>query len=1789
MSNYIDNAVFFGGMDNDNNPAFIKKGDYIYALNAVHNTTYAQGKYIISNEEGFSNFTNFFKKYPKDIILNITNIENILIIFSIVVDNSLNTVLSRIGIIDINGEYKEVLNDKDSSYWINGIINYKGLLNFNINYQIQTFARKIYNNDIVVYWVDELNAPRFLNVSKNYKDNKNKFKNIDLETRIFTKYDKPDIYIKDIILGGELIAGAYQFVCRYKTKEERYSEWGLISNVVYIIKTDEKKHIVEGANIDYGYINKAIKLQIYNIDNGYDYLEIAVIRYKGNASVPECFIFELANIKNINNTLEITFDGKKKIKDITIQEIIQKNVYYEVANVIAQKDNRLFLANLKSAQLIDLQPIANELIFKWKSDSYLFLDNIVPNYDKYDKLFDIDSGGSISINIQDDLLVSRGLKGFQREEVYSLGIVGVDEYGNETFAFHVPAKLPNQIDNTITLQWSPYNLVPTDVNNPLVSEANKIKAHSYQIFDFYNQDLTEYGLLGVYFSEAIYNDKGVYFDINGNDLYGKRIRHWLMPSYRMSPHFGYNNLSLYLKPLHLYIDNQHLLYLYNKYSDIFKRVKKLVLVRQKRDNPTNRGIYYMGLVNPMLIQDGFSKSHNSYTTVRNKYLDVTPDTNTEKFNPEAGDRGFSAIVSPFHGNCFIFDEDKVCFYNGRFTYEWLYKEFERNRLIYNNNTIFNHDYNVTAHINNLSDIDVYSYYEHILRHGIINRSPSNSIQLLSNEGTDPFVDTIQEAHLDVISGTCNINSIYNNVFSHFGFITLYKKNHLINPSIQNTFKSEDDKYTAVNKAKWYNKYLYQKVRNLDFYTGRSILFSKNLYNSSLFYLPLWYGKYTNYIINTGFSINRSKLPYFPHLYAWSGITDRVEGKRSIAFYSPETLFYDDIYIPINSRLKPILEIMAMPYRVNDLNIRRGKERNTNIDSGLDILLCNGDFGFIYSDEIVINEFENPNRDIRSGYWHIHHNWFFHVGKVFNLNKNELMLFLELPNQSIPLEYNDYNFNFSLQTNLAYPQKNYNNSYWNDIIFYQWIKNNDIIKSPQDYLSKLKYYLYGTTIKINHYDGEKCLIISLSNEIILPELQTNYYLALGNSGYYDYTSSYTIFDNIKNLEPQGLNNLVANNLLKFPKHILDWGVKKSNDPLNPNKIYGDFRINSNPDSCQYPIYFESDRRILEGYRDFDQYGNADEALYSNRYIYILDSQNKSQYGQLNNNEYIPFDIIYNDIDFSIIYDNIPINRLKDKLQNITSRTVLTNGDVYVSMFYYRNSNRIPFYYETANHKGYGGYGRIKTREGIELRSGNYIPIESEINCFYRHRPVQKDNDGYIIGLGVLYYPLCNEREALNPESEDASNVNYNPQYSFQNDKKIFFLYPRNVEFQEYFRNRIIYSDLHVEGSVKDYLLEFQPNSFQDIPKDKGEITNLFKIGNDMYAQTVMSLFKLFINPFEALNQNNLILSTSGIFQRPPIEIQSGISNSGGTMHKFSGLDTQFGYFFIDYFSKKAFLFGQTLEEISQYGMSNFFNNILNFEIDHSKDRIHNLSNKNGVGIYSVFDKTNNRILVTIKYGKQEDKYYTLSYNLLNKKWTSFHTYKISVAEEYKNSFVIANNESFNEIKFGKGGDYGKYFGDITNYFIIEYVFNKDFYITKVFDNIMVDLEIYNLDKDTVKYATVEERIKEKLAYLFFNEMICYTTYQNTDIIELILYNPNDINSDEMFSNVKYYNNQYNIKLQKNIIIDSEKFIFDNNNYSFYDNLNRLKDKYISIRFIYKNKENVLFLLKQCLLKYRINTR
>lgn len=1703
-------ALFIGGIDNDSNPAFIKRGDYIYALNIVENTTSEEHRYFLSNEEGFTLFSDFLEKKPKNIILNMTNINSIVIVFSITVNDKLETTSSQIGYIKDN-IYYEVLDDTNPIYWkagyydINKLSNYTqpGLLNFNINYQIQTFARTNFNNDIIVYWVDDINTPKVININIDYSLYENQFQNIERDLQIFKKYDLPSIRLDSIIEGGELLAGTYQFACRYVNKDNSKSPFSLISNNCNIIKTnrDIPKEI-EGANFDYIYINRAIKLFITNIDNYNDYLEIAVIRYKGSASEIESFVFAKIPIKDTLPYTTIIFDGKQRLYDISLQEILEQNVYYENSKVIHHKDNRLFLANLKSSKNIDLQPIANKLILRYEiKDMTIDLNSTTP--------VDEDSFSYLSDK------ASFYFRGYAREEVYSFAIVGITETGEETFAFHIPAKFI--------------------VDKSLYSKSgNKWYYPSGS------------GILGIYESEEIYSERGVYFDENGNDLYGKPIRHWVMPSHALERIVEGDNKTFRVLGIKI-INLKEVL---DAYPEIRKRLKKIILVREKRDKPSKRGIYYMGMANPLLFQDGFSKgSHKGYLYNTDKTINLGDS------DIEIADRPGTFVISPFHGNVHIHDGNRVCFYNGRFTYQTHARFLERNKFT-------NTDY----------------------------------FGLLTSEECDCGDGPIPRRSMVSL----NYNAINPNLpelYSQFSFWDDYTGNGF-DWSVTET--NEEKKYDAVSKHTWFNSGVFDGFESAigtftfpippndginfdnnstpDFWWGKPT--GSRVYVDKYIYIRTGVGQviqdYLDGPVDSVGGYGEPSSPDFnydlPFLLAWSGISSNLDATKNFAFYSPETIFYDTVYIPINSVVKPIYNVYSKPFLQADNREQHGKNGALIKDKDKDFIK-----GFY--------KFENVNRVLngeerRSPYYCIHFNWFITDDAPDNntVNNNPITL-------SQLAHYYDYNTHNG-------------GMHWNEIIYYMPVQTNDIVYTPDHVTNYLKYYVYNTIYKLNMYDSENTILLTSNTDLKFPELFIPMYVYLGDSYYYqnDLENSYQIGGlEFSYAHQQSYNNVYIANYYNFPDRILDWG-QNVHIRINLNNLYY-FQVPTNKIVyisliSNEPYYCYRHRNVTEDFYISDKIYTVpdvnveeEDSRLVNRYIYLIDSRNKNQYGQLDTNEYVYVDEFYNDIDYKLPaisndYTDPQLSILK-RLSNSSSYLIL-NGDVYLSMFYYRNSIRIPMYNTMHENVYYGGFNRLKDERGAELRGGHFYPVESEINCWFRHRPINIGDNKEYLGQGPKHFPMGTFREALEPRSREYNQVGYNIQYSFQNDKKIFFLKPKDFEIVSEFRNRIIYSNQYLEGDKEDRMRQFEVDAYQDLPKHKGQITNLFTIGNDMYAQTENSIFALFVNPNEMLGNNNAItLGTTGVFVRPPIELSSGQTNTGGTLHKSSCINTPQGYFFVDYNSKKAFLFTGQFIEVSALGLSGFFDRYLRFKGDY----INNICNPDGNGIISVYDKLNNRILVSIHNNKEYEKYVTLSFSLNNKKWKSFHSYKISQAVRYNNNVLLTDNVLYqNGIYLNIDGKYGTYYRNETYPFIIEICLNDKEPYTKIFDNISFDLEILNEIYNDILYTK-----RDKIIFDFLDEVEYYNSYQKSDTIKFKVYNPNDLLMDELDTNVKYYNNYYNIKIQTSVTKDNEEDIFNISNKQNIEYTNRFKDKYLVAKFICYNKKDYLYLLKRLLYSYRINTR
>src|SRR5690606_38840463 len=201
--------TFEGGMKSNYSPLNQPQKTYTYCLNGV-NISDVGDIFNISNERG-----------------TINRVTNFPLAFKIVGGAVLNTDLivflanpdgpySQIGIVDSNFNYTRISPNSDTN----------NDLGLTIDHQVDCVARKLFTGDRIVYYTDN-------NVAVGYMNLDNPPTVITGNTNLFPDIDSAVVNFLSISeQGGNLHAGVYQFVVRYKTKELNSTAFGLVSNVI---------------------------------------------------------------------------------------------------------------------------------------------------------------------------------------------------------------------------------------------------------------------------------------------------------------------------------------------------------------------------------------------------------------------------------------------------------------------------------------------------------------------------------------------------------------------------------------------------------------------------------------------------------------------------------------------------------------------------------------------------------------------------------------------------------------------------------------------------------------------------------------------------------------------------------------------------------------------------------------------------------------------------------------------------------------------------------------------------------------------------------------------------------------------------------------------------------------------------------------------------------------------------------------------------------------------------------------------------------------------------------------------------------------------------------------------------------------------------------------------------------------------------------------------------------------------------------------------------------------------
>ena len=391
-------------------------------------------------------------------------------------------------------------------------------LNFNIDNPIHKAVHRITNCTTEVYWTDGLNPRRYLdidNVPYILKPNSSlcdpqytKELNCN-RLSIQPNFSIPGLEIVDIVNGGDLTAGTYQFAIQYcDANGGGYSSYYSVTNPTPIADTD-----ITSPNFNYP-VGRSIRINITNLDvtGQWQYFNLAVIQ-----TINAVTSYELVGTYFIDDSQTvITYTGQNKIQiKLISDDIFEKFPYYEIAQDLTAVRDVLVWDQLTSIDRINYQQIANQINLEWESYR-------IPNTEDYA-----------------DELNATNLRGYMRDEVYAFEIVFLLKNGKQTDGFHIPGRIatPNDLtpvyptnadfigepDPTTGTSpwWKIYNTATAEGFSPGYSSATDYKGpYKYGQFAYW-QSLDVYPCNQLVWGE----------------LAGQPIRHHKFPDVSVSPIF----------------------------------------------------------------------------------------------------------------------------------------------------------------------------------------------------------------------------------------------------------------------------------------------------------------------------------------------------------------------------------------------------------------------------------------------------------------------------------------------------------------------------------------------------------------------------------------------------------------------------------------------------------------------------------------------------------------------------------------------------------------------------------------------------------------------------------------------------------------------------------------------------------------------------------------------------------------------------------------------------------------------------------------------------------------------------------------------------------------------------------------------------------------------------------------------------------------------------------------------------------------------------------------------------
>lgn len=502
METYLDITK---GLHTDFDPISQPAGTYRFLKNGIRSSSGS-----ISNERG----TTLIKKFTEEgrRIVGSYVLDDEMIIFS----HHPVTAKSEIGILRANNNYKVVTQDD--------------ALGFSTGVTVRAEGKRNFKGEKVIYFTGKGLPMRVLNLDNvptvDFNDN----------TKLVLTANMPQISLTNVIEGGTLPTGVYQFGVRLLTKSTNSTSISLLTNPIPVIDDDNtSRDKADGASPQTD-SSKAISLSITNIDVDYEFIEVVAITFIGTANVTQASVVARIPIQG-RSTLDFTYSNTSQIREsLDINVLVVDASNYDSAEFIIQKDGILVLGGLTSSNIdYNFQAAANKIRMKYviKEAEWQEAINISGG---------VDIGTSYPVGEDyKDAKTATNFRSYMRDEVYSFAVTPIFTNWSMGGAYHIPAEVGGFVDTNVKT-------------------------------------------LGTYESEEIYP--------LGKDYPVGKVRHHKMPSLIQEPHTQLRNGKVFVRMLGVSVDLTAFL------ADIPEPVKKqiigYVVTKQKRDGD-NKSILAQGV------------------------------------------------------------------------------------------------------------------------------------------------------------------------------------------------------------------------------------------------------------------------------------------------------------------------------------------------------------------------------------------------------------------------------------------------------------------------------------------------------------------------------------------------------------------------------------------------------------------------------------------------------------------------------------------------------------------------------------------------------------------------------------------------------------------------------------------------------------------------------------------------------------------------------------------------------------------------------------------------------------------------------------------------------------------------------------------------------------------------------------------------------------------------------------------------------------------------------------------